>query len=134
MIECMIIGDSIAVGLHRERKECAMYARGGWNTWQWNKDYSQNDLTSENVIISLGSNDHKGIKTREELEKLRAKVKGKQVFWILPAIKPHIQEIVIDIAAKYGDTVLPIRGLEKDGVHPSTNGYKDLSLRSKGIK
>lgn len=134
MIDCMVIGDSIAVGLHRERNECIMYAKGGWNTWQWNKDYLKNDLTADTVIISLGSNDYKGINTRVELEKMRAKVKGKRVFWILPAIKPHVQDIVIDLANSYGDTVLPIRGLQKDGVHPNLNGYKNLSIRTKQEK
>jgi hypothetical protein len=100
MIDCLIIGDSIAVGTHQFKKECVLYAKGGWNTWQWNRDYLKNDLTANTVIISLGSNDHKGVKTRHELERMREKVKGQRVFWILPAIKPEIQQIVLDIAEK----------------------------------
>jgi lysophospholipase L1-like esterase len=53
------------------------------------------------------------------------------VFWILPAIKPDIQEIVRKIAAQYGDTVLPITRLQKDGVHPSWAGYKELGEKTK---
>lgn len=131
MIECLIIGDSIGVGTHQFKKECVSYSKGGWNTWQWNRDYGNKDLTANVVIISLGTNDHKGVKTREELEKTRSKVKASRVYWILPAIKPDIQQIVKDIAEKNGDTVLPINGLQSDKIHPSWAGYKDIAEKTK---
>jgi len=131
MIDCMILGDSIAVGTQMFRPECVAYAKGGWNSWQWKKDYLQNDLTANTVIISLGSNDHKGVKTRKELEIIRDKVKGSRVFWILPAIKPDIQQIVKEIAEEHGDTVLPITRLQPDGVHPSWAGYKQLAKETR---
>jgi lysophospholipase L1-like esterase len=139
MIDCLIIGDSIGVGIAKVRRECVSYAEGGWNTWQWNRDYLKNDLTANTVIISLGSNDHKGIKTQVELEKLRAKVKGSRVFWILPAgnLKAsnvpieQIQSIVNDIAQRNGDVVLPIARLQADGIHPSWAGYKQLAEKTK---
>jgi lysophospholipase L1-like esterase len=131
MLDCLILGDSIAVGTHQFRPDCVAYAKGGWNTWQWNKDYLKNDLSAKTVIISLGSNDHQGVKTLKELETMRAKVKADRVFWILPAIKEPIQHIVREVAVKYGDTVLPIIRLQKDGVHPSWAGYKDLAEKTK---
>jgi lysophospholipase L1-like esterase len=139
MLECLILGDSIAVGVHQVRKECVAYAKGGWNTWQWNRDYLKNDLTAKTVIISLGSNDHKYIHTEAELVKMREKVKGNRVFWILPAgnLKAsevninYLQLTVKEIAAKYGDVVLPITRLQKDGIHPSWAGYKDLAEKTK---
>jgi lysophospholipase L1-like esterase len=91
----------------------------------------KNDLSADTVIISLGSNDHKGVKTHRELEIMRDKVKGSRVFWILPAIKPDIQDIVREIAAQHGDTVLPINRLQPDGIHPSWAGYKDIVSRTK---
>ena len=127
----MILGDSIAVGTQMFRPECVAYAKGGWNSWQWKKDYLQNDLTANTVIISLGSNDHKGVKTRKELEIIRDKVKGSRVFWILPAIKPDIQQIVKEIAEEHGDTVLPITRLQPDGIHPSCTGYKQLAKETR---
>jgi len=127
----MILGDSIAVGTQMFRPECVAYAKGGWNSWQWKKDYLQNDLTANTVIISLGSNDHKGVKTRKELEIIRDKVKGSRVFWILPAIKPDIQQIVKEIAEEHGDTVLPITRLQPDGIHPSWAGYKQLAKETR---
>ena len=132
MLDCLILGDSIAVGTHQQRPECVAYAKGGWNTWQWNRDYLKNDLTAKTVIISLGSNDHPGVRTKAELQRMREKVgTGSRVFWILPAIKPDIQEIVKQMAKDYGDTVLPITKLQKDGVHPSWAGYKILAEGTK---
>jgi lysophospholipase L1-like esterase len=139
MLECLILGDSIAVGTHQFRPDCVAYAKGGWNTWQWNRDYLKNDLTAETVIISLGSNDHKHVHTEAELLKMRDKVKGKRVFWILPAgnLKAggvninYIQLTVKEIAKQYGDTVLPITRLQPDGIHPSWAGYKDIANATK---
>ena len=126
MIDCLILGDSIAVGIHRQLPQCESLSKGGWNTFQWNRDYLKNDLTAKAVIISLGSNDHKGIKTKTELQRIREKVNGR-VFWILPAIKPNIQDIVRDISKEYGDTVIPIDHVQSDGVHPSLKGYKQIA-------
>ena len=132
MFDCLILGDSIAVGTHQQRPECVAYAKGGWNTWQWNRDYLKNNLTAKTVIISLGSNDHAGVRTKAELQRVREKVgTGSRVFWILPAIKPDIQEIVKQMTKDYGDTVLPITKLQKDGVHPSWAGYKILAEGTK---
>jgi lysophospholipase L1-like esterase len=139
MLECLILGDSIAVGTHQFMPQCAAYAKGGWNTWQWNREYLKNDLTANVVIISLGSNDHKHINTEKELVALRAKVTAKRVYWVLPAgnLKASevniqwIQALVRDIAYKNGDIVLPINGLQKDGIHPSWSGYRDIAAKAK---
>jgi lysophospholipase L1-like esterase len=135
MLDCLILGDSIAVGTHQFKQECVAYAKGGINSWQWRKQYLEkdngNDLVAQNVIISLGSNDHRGVKTKEELSRIRIAVRAKKVFWILPAIKPDIQDIVKEIALGFGDTVLPINRLQPDGIHPSWAGYKELAEKSK---
>lgn len=127
MLDCLIIGDSIAVGTAHMRPECASIARGGWNSQQWNNTFLKGDITAKTVIISLGSNDIKTLDTAAELEKLRAATKAERVYWILPAIKPYKQEIVRRIAAKYNDTVLPIQHLQPDGVHPNGLGYRELA-------
>jgi lysophospholipase L1-like esterase len=132
MLDCLIVGDSIAVGTASARPECVAYAKGGINSYQWlNKNIDKTPLTAKTVIISLGSNDHKYVKTEQELQAIRQLTKADRVFWILPAIKPDIQEIVRKVAAEYGDTVLPITRLQKDGVHPSWAGYKELGEKTR---
>ena len=132
MLECMIVGDSIAVGVSQVRTECVSYSKGGINSHQWLNTYvGKTPLVAKHVIISLGSNDHKYIKTRKELETIRALTKADRVYWVLPAIKPDIQEDVHAVAAYYGDVVLPITRLQKDGIHPSWAGYKQLAEKTK---
>jgi lysophospholipase L1-like esterase len=128
MIDCLIVGDSIGVGTAQVRTECVAYVKGGINSKQWlDKNIQNTPLRAKTVIISLGSNDHKYVKTESELDTIRQLTKADRVYWILPAIKPDIQEIVKKIAAKNGDIVLPITRLQADGIHPSWAGYKQLA-------
>jgi lysophospholipase L1-like esterase len=133
MLECLLLGDSIAIGTHVHKPKCEVVAEVGINSWQFNNHY----LTyrnAETIIISLGTNDHKFVKTEEELRTLRAHSKGKRVFWILPsAVAPdsgvtidHIQMLVYKVANEHGDVVIPVKKLQKDGVHPSADGYKEI--------
>ena len=131
MIDCMIVGDSIAVGTHQYRPECVAYAKGGINSYQWNRQNSNKNLTAKTVIISLGSNDHTGVRTLWELQQLRARVESARVFWILPAIKPDVQEMVRIVARDHGDVILPISNLQADKVHPSWAGYKKLAEQTR---
>jgi lysophospholipase L1-like esterase len=131
MLECLVIGDSIAVGTQMFRPECVLVGKGGINTRQFNKNYANKIEPANTVIISLGSNDHDGVNSFKELLAMRQQVEGKQVFWILPAIKPHIQDMVQIIARNFGDTVLPITKLQPDRVHPSWSGYRELAKETK---
>jgi lysophospholipase L1-like esterase len=129
----MIIGDSIAVGVSMQRTECTSYAKSGWNSWQWNKDYLLRASTNEyqTIIISLGANDHKGVKTEHELRKMRESIKGKRVFWIDPGEdrKPIPHQAMLKIAKEYSDTILlrPANHMSGDGIHPTGKGYKILA-------
>lgn len=131
MMECMILGDSIAYGVSNIRKECVAYAKSGINSHDWVTKNIDRDLSAKTVIISLGSNDLKNVNTREEIVRVRNKVKAGRVFWILPAIKPNVQAIVREVAQQYSDTVLPIAQLSTDGVHPTYNGYRQLAEETK---
>lgn len=139
MIDCMIIGDSIAVGTHAVRKECAAHATGGLNSWQWNKKYRSVDLTAKSVIISLGTNDHQYVKTQKELEAMRARVNADRVYWILPignspksgVSLETIQATVTAVAQAHGDIVIPIAYVQKDGIHPSWRGYERIAEAAK---
>ena len=126
----MIVGDSIGVGVSHVRKECVSTAVGGINSWQANQYNSNKKVVAKTVIISLGSNDHKGVKTEAELRKLRANTTADRVYWILPAIKPDIQEIVRTVAADWKDIVLPISETT-DKVHPTMKSYREIGGNAK---
>jgi lysophospholipase L1-like esterase len=133
----MVIGDSIAVGTAMYRPECVSYSRGGWNTWQWNRDYLSmaSSKSYKTVIISLGANDHAGVKSEQELRKMRQNIKADRVFWISPGMerKPVPQTAIEKIAKEYGDFVLPRPKdhMSTDGIHPTGKGYKILAEQSK---
>ena len=131
MLDCLIIGDSIAVGTQQFRPECALVGKGGINTWQFNKNYTKKIEPANTVSISLGSNDHDGVNSFKELLAMRQRIEGKRVFWIMPAVKPHIQDMVEIIARNFGDTVLPITRLQPDKVHPTWAGYKEIASITK---
>jgi hypothetical protein len=126
------MGDSIAIGTNVYKPKCEIIAEVGINSYQWvNKNIDKAPYQAKTVIISLGSNDHKYVKTESELHTIRQLTKADRVYWILPAIKPNIQETVKKIAAYYGDVVLPITKLQPDGIHPSWAGYKELVEKTK---
>lgn len=139
MLDCLILGDSIAVGTHQFRQECKLVGKGGINTWQFNKYYAYKIETAETVIISLGSNDHSGVNSFKELLSMRQQVDSKRVLWILPAgnLKASgidiesIQDMIRIIARNYKDTVLTIPDLSKDKIHPTHKGYKSLAEQTK---
>ena len=139
MLECLVVGDSIAVGTQQFAKHCELRGRGGINTWQFNRMYP-GSFYAETVIISLGTNDHRGVKTYDELFEMRQRVGARRVYWVLPHGNlpapqnlpiAEIQRIVQQIADYYGDTVLPITRVQADGIHPSWAGYRDITERAK---
>lgn len=143
MIECLILGDSIAVGTHQFRPECMALAKGGINSHQWRKQYLERDSgalpPARTAIISLGSNDHKHVRTILELQTIRRNINADRVFWILPhGNNPAsgidiewVQAFVKVVAAENNDIVLPITRVQTDKIHPSWAGYKELAERTK---
>lgn len=132
MFDCLILGDSIAVGTHQAKPECVSMSVGGLNTWQWNRRFKDRNLQAKQVIISLGTNDHSGVNTFRELNSLRQRVSAEQVVWILPPCnpkfcKPHIVEVVEILAKSWNDRIISTTKLQVDGIHPSWQGYRELA-------
>lgn len=134
MTDCAIAGDSIAVGLRAyAMPECRAFAKGGVNSWQFNRLWPI-ELTADVVVISLGSNDHIGVRTADELAAVRSRVRAKRCVWIVPSGNlpasrvpiAVIQETIRQLAAAHGDVVLTITGLSPDRIHPSLAGYRAL--------
>ena len=135
MIECMIVGDSIAVGVSQVRTECISIAKSGINSLNWNKHNLDKIRPVKTLVISLGANDYKGIDTETNIRALRKKAQADRVFWLLPSskLKPNQVAIVKAVAQEYGDTVIPRpeQDISGDGVHPTYKGYQKLAAQTK---
>lgn len=135
MLECLILGDSLAVGVGQIRKECVTYAKSGINSYDYvNRHvlHTQGNTAAKTVIISLGSNDTKNIDTYEELLALRQLVQADRVYWILPNIKEEKRKQVWMVANKFKDNVIDARQSDRspDNVHPTYQGYKDIAKKT----
>jgi lysophospholipase L1-like esterase len=127
MIECLILGDSIAVGTGLYRPECKVLVQQGITSKGWNMSNVKSTLDANTVVISLGSNDYAQIDSLEELTKLRKRIHAEKVYWIMPAIKPDVQDIIENIAHENGDWIIQIPYLSNDGVHPTMQGYRKIA-------
>lgn len=127
MFECLILGDSIAKGISQVRPECIAYVQNGINSKDFNNKFIKQVKPAKTVIISLGSNDFRNLNTEIELLALRSFINSNDVIWIVPANKADKAKIVTQIAKEYEDTIFVIPEISKDGVHPTTKGYKKLA-------
>ena len=134
-MSCLIIGDSIAQGVAEIRRDCRSYTQVGIGTLAWSKKWLEKiDLVADTVFISLGSNDNYGDfeNVADELYHIRADIgHDRKVIWVLPAIKPWVQDLIMEVSYEYGDTVIQMNLLSKDKVHPTSRGYKALSEQIK---
>jgi lysophospholipase L1-like esterase len=135
MLECLIIGDSIAVGVSQVRKECVSIAQSGINSRDWNRQHLSKLQPTKTLIISLGANDYSSLKTEDNLREIRKKAQADRIFWLLPSssLKPTQVDIVKRIANEFGDVIInrPESNMSPDGVHPTGQGYKELANRTK---
>ena len=138
MFECLIIGDSIAVGLGHARPECVTIARLGITSERWVRGFGSNpfykDDTYKVAIISLGTNDYRNM-TSEMLYLIRKEVKASKVIWLLPSysLKPIQRTIITELANEFKDKVLDITDhIGRDGTHPSSmEEYKKIANKTK---
>ena len=130
MLECLIVGDSIGVGVSQIRKECVAYVKSGINSQNWNKTYMNKLQPTKTLIISLGANDL-AVNTEENIRLLRTNAQAQKVFWLLPnqKLKPKQVEAVKRVAMEFGDVIIPRpeSDISADGVHPTGKGYKKLA-------
>ena len=138
MIDCLVLGDSIAHGIAQQRPECMVIAQKGVTSEQFKYETINNPgFTTKHwhtVVISLGTNDQHYDVTEIYLRLLRERTKADRVWWLLPQRRfQHARDAVIIVADTYGDQVLevPAKILERDKIHPTAAGYKQLADQTK---
>ena len=133
MLECLILGDSIGVGVSQFRKECAAYVQGGITSKGFIQKYGVDFAQSKTVIISLGANDYT-IDSLPHIKHLRSKIKADRVFWLLPR-QDRVPSAVLAVelvAKEFNDTIVPRpKDVSPDGIHPTAKGYRELADKTK---
>lgn len=137
MLECLILGDSIAVGIGQARQECVTLARSGITSEAWYRGYAYNPYFKDPyrvVVISLGTNDMRGM-TSEMLFNIRQKITAPLVIWILPSgtLKPIQVAVIRELANEFHDKILSIHEyVGPDGIHPPTlTAYRNIGQKIK---
>lgn len=133
MLDCLIMGDSIAVGTHMFKSECVSLSQGGITSHGWDKKFGHNDLSARVVLISLSTNDWERANTLSKLREIRQRVHADRVYWVQPnpQSKPQAVEHVKTVAREFGDTVLVTNRWQPDRIHPSWAGYKQIAREAK---
>ena len=112
MIDCVAIGDSIAVGTGKAMG-CEIRAYIGWSS---SKIVNlANGVKAELCVISAGSNDPNNPKLLLNLKTIRGKIDCVKVVWIQPINKKAAS--AVRNAVRSGDNVVTFLPA-KDNVHP----------------
>lgn len=127
MLDCLILGDSIAVGLGQARPDCAVAAVSGITSGRYVQTFAGANHV-RTAIISLGVNDGEAVATAENLSRLRGLVSANVVYWLLTGGNPRARDAVLTVARRFGDRVIdaaPLTGA--DHIHPDRTGYARLA-------
>jgi lysophospholipase L1-like esterase len=134
LIPCLVIGDSIAVGVGQYLPECRTEARVGITSQRFVHELlSPRD--ADKLVISLGVNDGVSAYTIANLQRVRETVRGRAVYWLLPPNHEHARAAIRLVAEQFGDRLIdctPQAG--PDGLHPTGAGYRTLGAQIRGTR
>lgn len=119
MIDCVAIGDSIAVGAG-QAMHCTVKAHVGWTSTKIVT--LSNGVKAQLCIISAGSNDPKNPKLIVNLKKIRNNLNCNKIVWVKPINSTAANAVYA--AKKANDSVVSFTP-SKDNVHPKS--YKTLA-------
>ena len=125
-MSCLIIGDSIAVGIASRLPECQVAAKVGISSAGWAREFGVHPLDPrDTVVISLGSNDGH-VYSLQWLRRIRDAITAKRVIWVLPACNETARLGIEHLATFHGDQVIAFAP-GRDGIHPEN--YSRLAGR-----
>jgi hypothetical protein len=113
MIDCAVVGDSIALGVGTELHRCVVNATIGIPSTEIVGRVEQASI----LVVSAGSNDPRNPKLEANLRAIRARA-AQKVIWISP-MDPVAAEAVRRVAKIHGDTVVHFAP-RPDHVHPKS--------------
>ncbi len=126
MLDCIVLGDSLAVGVGQARPVCATLARTGINSAAYLRLLlAHPPPQAECAVISLGVNDDPAVQTPDNLRRLRAALQVRRVTWLLPGLKDGVRQAIQAVAAEHGDRLVDTRPhAGSDHLHPAATGYR----------
>ena len=137
MLDCLIIGDEIAKGIANTLPDCKAITAQKMKTQDFISKYRTKLGKNTTVIISLGMADSKDPHVYQNLSLLRSSVEADVVVWMIPneTLFPELASYIEALAQDFGDGTIGIRKdwLEKDGIHPTKKGYKELGKSIKEV-
>ena len=128
MLQCHIVGDSIALGTGNWAPHCLTQATIGISSPAYAATHVYN-VRLDLAVISLGSNDGNS-HTIDAIEAVRERIDAR-VVWLLPAV--GARAAVQAVARRHGDQILDVLPwVGSDGVHPTPEGYRALAHEALG--
>jgi lysophospholipase L1-like esterase len=133
LLDCLVLGDSIAVGVGQARPDCQTIAVSGISSDHFVQMFPGGPQ-AHTAVISLGVNDGDGIATVDNLAKLRSRVVADTIYWLLSGTNEHIRDAVRAVAGRFGDRLIDVSPLAgADHIHPDRTGYARLASETRGI-
>ncbi|HXC57382.1 MAG TPA: hypothetical protein VNU97_18930 [Rhizomicrobium sp.] len=115
MIDCAVVGDSIALGVGQQLRRCEVNATIGIPSVEVIGRVQHANV----LVVSAGSNDPRNPLLESNLRSIRARAAGK-VIWISP-IDPVAAATVARVARLHGDRVVRFAP-RHDHIHPRSYG------------
>ena len=134
MLECLVLGDSIASGVGQARPECETTARVGITSGAYiNELFPLAPHAARSAVISLGVNDDTSMDTIDNLRRVRGALRVGSVVWLLPGLKENVRAAIRTVAAEFGDQLVDTRPQAgPDHLHPSGAGYRYIASQTSG--
>jgi lysophospholipase L1-like esterase len=132
LLDCLVLGDSIAVGVGQARPDCQTIAVSGISSDHFVQLFPGGPQ-AHTAVISLGVNDGDGIATANNLTNLRSRVVADTIYWLLSGTNEHIRDAVRAVAGRFGDRLIDVSPLAgADHIHPDRTGYARLASETRG--
>ena len=109
---CIVIGDSIAVGIQAQMPKCEARAVKGMSAPGWDIRFPD-PVTRDMVVISLGSNPAPG--TSSALRRVRKRIHAQRIVWVVPVYANA--PAVLKEAHRHADRIVWFSA-GQDGIHP----------------
>lgn len=132
MLNCIVLGDSLAVGVGLARPDCETAAISGVSSDRYVQMFPGTQQ-AHTAIISLGVNDGDANSTIGNLTLLRGRISADTVYWLLAGGNERARDAVREVAQRFGDRLIdaaPLAG--PDHIHPDSAGYAQLAAETRG--